>query len=120
MVEGFSVSVEHLDRGVSVVVLRGYLDAYTAPSLDELFEHLFKQGKHRLIVDCADLEYISSAGLGVFMGHVEPFRAAGGDIKFCSLSEQIAMIVETLGFQHIFQFYPHREHAYVAFEFNQQ
>lgn len=119
MEQGFSAAVEHLDGGVSVVALRGYLDAYTAPSLDELFEQLFKQGKYRLIVDCADLEYISSAGLGVFMGHVEPFRAAGGDIKFCSLPERIAMIVEILGFQHIFQFYPHRQEAYVAFQSTQ-
>lgn len=115
MVQGFSASTTHLDSGIVAVHLHGYLDAYTAPQLDEMLGSLVEQGVTRVIIDCAELEYISSAGLGVFMAHLEPLRSAGGDLKICSLNERIATIMDMLGFQHIFHITEHPDQAYAAF-----
>ncbi|MCX8051530.1 MAG: STAS domain-containing protein [Chlorobi bacterium] len=111
MEQAFRTHVEDCDDGVTIVELHGYLDASTAFQLDELFGALHDRGVQRIVVECSGLEYISSAGLGVFMAHIEPFRAAGGDIRFCALNDRITMIVEMLGFPHIFRFYPDRERA---------
>ncbi len=115
MAQGFSARSTHLDNGVVAVHLHGYLDAYTAPQLDEMLGKLIEHGIVRIIIDCAELEYVSSAGLGVFMAHLEPLRSAGGDLKICSLNERIATIMDMLGFQHIFEITEHLDQARAAF-----
>lgn len=115
MAQGFSARVVQLDKGIVALQLHGYLDAYTAPQLDAMLGGLVEQGITRIIIDCAELEYISSAGLGVFMAHIEPLRVTGGDLKVCSLNERIATIMEMLGFQHIFQITENLGQAYAAF-----
>ncbi len=113
----FSSRIETARDGtVTVVELNGYLDAYTAPEFDKVLEQLFTSGQVRVVVDCGSLEYISSAGLGVFMGHIEQYRSSGGDIVLCALSPRILAIVEMLGFPHIFRIYPDRSGALTAFD----
>ncbi len=116
MNQSFRVDLEPIRNGISAIRLRGYLDAYTAPQLDTLIAGLLEQNSIRIIVDCTELDYISSAGLGVFMAYIEPIRAAGGDLKFCSLNESIAMIMDMLGFQHIFHITENVDQALNAFE----
>jgi anti-sigma B factor antagonist len=38
-----------------------------------------------IIVNFKDLDYISSAGLGVFMVFIEEIRSGGGDIKLVEM-----------------------------------
>jgi len=59
---------------VSVIELKGYLDAHTAPDLETAFQKLMTENKFNIVVNCRDLSYISSAGLGVFMAYVEDIR----------------------------------------------
>lgn len=106
MERGFHVSVIRRIQPVAIVELYGYLDASTANELDNLLARLLEEGYTKIVLNCAGLEYISSAGLGVFMGHIESYRAVGGDLRFCSLRERIATIVEMLGFPLIFHFFP--------------
>jgi anti-sigma B factor antagonist len=59
----FSTSIrEHGE--VSIVNLKGFLDAHTAPSLENEFTKLIDSNRFRIVVDFRDLAYISSAGLG--------------------------------------------------------
>jgi anti-sigma B factor antagonist len=88
--------------GISVLALDGYLDAHTAPQFEKAVQEEFEAGRIRLIVDCAKLTYISSAGLGVFMIFVEEIREAGGDIKICGLAPKVYQVFEILGFPSLF------------------
>lgn len=82
--------------------LEGYLDAHTAPQFERAIETEFSAGHLRLIADCARLDYISSAGLGVFMSFIEDIRAAGGDIKLCSIVPKVYQVFDVLGFPELF------------------
>jgi anti-sigma B factor antagonist len=88
--------------GISILALDGYLDAHTAPQFEKAVQEEFEAGRIRLIVDCAKLTYISSAGLGVFMIFVEEIREAGGDIKICGLAPKVYQVFEILGFPSLF------------------
>ena len=81
-----------------VLELLGYLDAHTAPVLEEAFQKMIGTGKFRIIVNCKDLTYISSAGLGVFMAYIEDVRANKGDIKMSNMSPKVFNIFDLLGF----------------------
>jgi anti-sigma B factor antagonist len=89
-------------EGVVVLGLQGYLDAHTAPQFERAIESEFSSGHTRLIADCAGLDYISSAGLGVFMSFIEDIRAAGGDIKLCAIVPKVYQVFDVLGFPELF------------------
>ena len=92
-----------VEDGLSIVSLEGFVDAHTAPEFENTIQSEIKAGRHHIIVDCAKLSYISSAGLGVFMSFVEEVRERGGDIKICGLVPKVKHTFEILGFQDIFE-----------------
>jgi anti-sigma B factor antagonist len=83
---------------INVLELRGYLDAHTAPELEKAFQLLMDSKKYNIIVNCKDLTYISSAGLGVFMAYIEDVRKNNGDIKLSNMSPKVYNIFDLLGF----------------------
>lgn len=113
----FNVSVRE-NGNVNVIELKGYLDAHTAPELENAFNNLIKNDKFKVVVNFKDLAYISSAGLGVFMAFVETMRENKGDIKFSSMSESVYNVFDLLGFPMLYEFYKNESEAIV--KFNQQ
>jgi anti-sigma B factor antagonist len=87
---------------VTVVCLKGYLDAHTAPEFEKSLQGLIERKRVRLVVNCAELQYISSAGLGVFMGCIEDIRSQGGDIKLAELTDKVFRVFDLLGFPVLF------------------
>ena len=57
--------IERSDEGgIRILALDGYLDAHTAPQFENAIHDEMQAGHQRMVVDCARLTYISSAGLG--------------------------------------------------------
>ena len=83
---------------ISVVNLKGFLDAHTAPELEKVFQKLMEVNKFNIVVNCKDLNYISSAGLGVFMAYIEDVRKHDGDIKLSTMSPKVYTTFDLLGF----------------------
>ncbi len=95
--EGFEVTRAEND-GVSILYIKGYLDAHTAQTLEQEFQQLMDEKKYNIVVNFKDLNYISSAGLGVFMGFIEDIRKNGGDIKLTNMKPKIYRVFDLLGF----------------------
>jgi len=96
---------------VSVLDVKGFLDAHTAPELENAFNGLIDDKQFKVVVNFKDLKYISSAGLGVFMAYVETMRENSGDIKFCNLKEDVYNIFDLLGFPLLYEFYKEQSEA---------
>ena len=96
---------------VSVLDVKGFLDAHTAPELENAFNGLIDDKQFKVVVNFKDLKYISSAGLGVFMAYVETMRENSGDIKFCNLKEDVYNIFDLLGFPLLYEFYKDESEA---------
>jgi anti-sigma B factor antagonist len=90
---------------INVLDLSGYLDAHTAPVLEEAFTNLISQGKYKIVVNFSSLDYISSAGLGVFMAFIDKVRSNSGDIKMASMPNKIFNIFDLLGFPLLYEIY---------------
>ena len=97
--------------GVSVVDVAGYLDAHTAPKLESTFSELIEKNKFRVVVNFKDLDYISSAGLGIFMAFIEPMRDGAGDIKLTEMKSSVYNIFDLLGFPLLYEIYEKEEDA---------
>ncbi len=100
---------------VSVLELKGYLDAHTAPKLEEAFQSLLKDSRFNIVVNCKDLSYISSAGLGVFMAFIEDVRKNKGDIKLSNMSAKVYNVFDLLGFPLLYEIFKDEKEAVVKF-----
>jgi anti-sigma B factor antagonist len=104
--------IAHRERdSVNVLELKGYLDAHTAPKLEEAFQGLLKSQRFNIVVNCRDLTYISSAGLGVFMAYIEDVRKNKGDIKLSNMSPKVYNVFDLLGFPLLYEIVKEEQEA---------
>ncbi|MDX1439323.1 MAG: STAS domain-containing protein [Rubricoccaceae bacterium] len=98
----FSVSFRH-NEDICILDLNGELDAHTAGEFEAALQKCVVDGQFRLVVHGENLQYISSAGLGVFMAFIEPAREGGGDIKIAALQPRVFTVFDLLGFPILFE-----------------
>lgn len=110
----FSLRTRH-DGTATIIDIDGFLDAHTAPQLEEELQRLIDQGHLALVIDFTRLQYISSAGLGVFMAYIEEIREKGGDMVLSGMSENIYNVFDLLGFPLLFGICATTEEALLRF-----
>lgn len=97
----FSIQHKEVEQ-VDCLYLKGYLDAHTAPVLESAITNIIGKGQYKILVNFRDLDYISSAGLGVFMAFIEDVRDSGGDIKLADMKPKVFSVFDLLGFPVLF------------------
>ncbi|NOY78077.1 MAG: STAS domain-containing protein [Calditrichaeota bacterium] len=101
---------------ISILTIKGYLDAHTAPDFEKAIQELLESNRYKIVIDFSDLNYISSAGLGVFMGFIEDVRKNGGDIKLAQLNDRVFKIFDLLGFPNLYEIYENLGQAIEKFK----
>lgn len=101
---GFEVDRKDKEQ-VSCLYVKGFLDAHTAPKFEDALQALIDEKRYKIIVNLEDLTYISSAGLGVFMGFVEDVRSNGGDLKLSNMTTKVYKVFDLLGFPELYEIY---------------
>ena len=81
-------------NGNLIVKIEGRLDTTTAPEL-EVFLGSHYQAIDALTFDCEKLEYISSAGLRVFLAAHKKMKGA---MKLINVNEVVTEVLEITGF----------------------
>ena len=93
-----SLKIEKKNEGTKdTVMLSGRLDTTTAPELDVFAE---KELAEELVLDFADLEYISSAGLRVLL-KLQKVMNKKGSMKLIHVGEVVKEVFEITGFTDI-------------------
>ncbi len=101
---------------IRILDLKGELDAHTVSELEAALQKCREDKNHHIIVNGEHLQYISSAGLGVFMAYIEEMREAGGDIKIAGLQANVFNIFDLLGFPLLFDIVEAEEEAIRKFD----
>ncbi|MFO1418407.1 MAG: STAS domain-containing protein [Methylotetracoccus sp.] len=94
-----------------VVTLSGRVDAPASKQLEEQAQHWVEAGQHRLVLDCSAINYISSAGLRVFLLIAKKIAAAQGSLKLCGLNGAVREVFDISGFSKLFTIVPTRADA---------
>ena len=102
-------------NSVNVLELKGYLDAHTAPKLEEALQNLLRSQRFKIVVNCRELSYISSAGLGVFMAFIEDVRNNKGDIKLTNMTPKVYNVFDLLGFPLLYEIFKDEQEAITRF-----
>ncbi|GAB1445318.1 MAG: STAS domain-containing protein [Cyclobacteriaceae bacterium] len=92
------VQIKRLQEdGIDTLAIIGEIDASSSIELDMSIAKSVGEGFKKILVDCSSLEYISSAGLGVFMSYIEEFKDKKINMVMFGLNEKVANNFSILG-----------------------
>ncbi len=101
---------------ITVLELDGIIDTVSCQRLGEALDSIIEKGIHSIIADLSKVEYISSAGWGVFASRIEELREAGGDIKIFGMDTEVYTVFKLLEFDRVMSSFSILAEALVDFE----
>ncbi len=106
------MDIQHSNRdGITVMAPAGRIDTTTSGALEEAVRRAVDGGVRDLIVDLAGVEYISSAGLRVFLLLVKRMRDLKGRLVLCGMTEPVRQVFRLAGFMPLFRVEPSQDAA---------
>ncbi|MCH7402562.1 STAS domain-containing protein [Belliella kenyensis] len=99
------------DSNFTTLHLIGEVDASNSIELDEQITGLVESGAKKILVDGTKLEYISSAGLGVFMSYIEDFQENEISLVIYGLNERVYQVFRILGLDQLIKIKSDKEEA---------
>ena len=88
------------ERRENILILRviGRLDSSTSKMMEERLLSIIDSGEGRLVIELSQLDYISSAGLRVFLLAAKRMGNANGRMILCSLKDAVKQVFDIAGF----------------------
>ncbi|MBN2008661.1 STAS domain-containing protein [candidate division KSB1 bacterium] len=116
--EGIQLSVKHTgaNNDISIIKVGGYIDTTTSAELEHSLESLIKAGRYNIIIDLGNVDYISSAGWGIFISEIKGIREKSGDLKLVNMIPDVYEVFELLEFHYILKAFDSIEDAIADFD----
>lgn len=105
-------------QDVALLKTNGYIDTNTSPVLQKHLSQTIDMGVHHFVIDMGGVQYVSSAGWGVFVGEIRGLQEKGGDLKITQMSPEVYEVFEMLEFNRILKSYDSIEEAIEDFDFS--
>lgn len=108
----FKVEVRAADwnKDVTVISVCGSVDAQTAPIFEKDSLAAVRKGKKKILVDCKGLDFISSAGIGVFMVILSEVEG-DGFLKVMNLTDEVFESFDLLGIPEVIEIHKDEKEA---------
>src|SRR5512136_2501665 len=91
-------------RHCDMLSIQGKVDSYTAPDLTKAFEALNHDGQYKIVLDIANLEYMSSAGFrALLIAQRNCKRYNRGEVVLAAVPKKIMDALELTGFTPLFR-----------------
>ena len=116
--EGIQLSVEKptARNDISVIKVGGYIDTTTSAELEHSLDALLKAGSYNIIIDLGNVDYISSAGWGIFISEIKGIREKSGDLKLVNMIPDVYEVFELLEFHYILKAFNSIDDAIADFD----
>lgn len=97
------MTIEHSTQdGVTIISPVGRIDTTTSSTLEEAVRQTVNGGTRELVVDFSRADYISSAGLRVFLVLAKRLRELHGRLVLCAMGQPVQQVFQLAGFMPIF------------------
>ncbi|MHB1457082.1 MAG: STAS domain-containing protein [Armatimonadota bacterium] len=96
------IDVKPISDQISIIVLEGEVDVYTAPQLKQQIIKILDEGKKKIIVNLEAVEYLDSTALGVLIGGLKRLREREGSLDLICTNNRMKRIFEITGLDRIF------------------
>ncbi len=100
-----------VEDNVYLIIIDGDVDASSSIYLDQAITSAMEEDSKNILIDCTKLNYISSAGLGVFMSYIQDFENRQINLVIFGLSEKVKNVFQILGLDQLLQIVDSEEEA---------
>lgn len=101
--------------GITIVLLKGSIDAMTAPKITEFVQGKISNGDVKLVADFSGVDYTSSAGLRVLLGAIKETRSLGGDLRLAGVQPDVLKVLNLSGFTNILKMFATVDEAVTSY-----
>ncbi|TRX61251.1 STAS domain-containing protein [Fulvivirga sp. M361] len=109
------VDIKRINEGdYELLRVVGEVDASSSIELDSAINEAIGSGGKKFLADCSNLDYISSAGLGVFMSYIEEFKKRNITFVIYGLNEKVQNVFEILGLDQLLVIHSTKEEGQTA------
>ncbi|NPV85548.1 MAG: STAS domain-containing protein [Anaerolineae bacterium] len=89
-----------------LISVEGRIDSATAPQLAEALEAITAAGRYKIILDCCNVSFISSAGLRVLVNTQKNCKRYNrGELVLAQIPENIRSTLDLVGFTELFKIF---------------
>lgn len=113
--EGIQLKVES-NNNISIIKVGGYIDTTTSSELEHHLTKLLERGSYNIVIDLGNVDYVSSAGWGIFISEIKGIRERGGDLKLVGMIPEVYEVFELLEFHYILKAFDTLQGAIKDFE----
>jgi len=85
------------ENEITSLTISGDIDASSSIQLDDSLGAAVGSGTAKILINCGELNYISSAGLGVFMSYIEEIKTKNIKMAIYGLNEKVRNVFDILG-----------------------
>lgn len=108
------VTTDH-SGDVALAAVTGRVDSSTAQDFETALVGALDSGDHRVVLDCSELTFLSSAGLRALLVALKKANAAGGNLVMSGTPDRIREVLEVSGFTRFLKLFPAVEEATASF-----
>ena len=90
------------EKNLWQINLKGEVDISTSNNLKETLSNLLQEKEADIRLDCKELEYIDSTGLGVLIGILKRLKKIEKNIIICNPRSNISKLLKITGLDKIF------------------
>lgn len=94
-----------------VLQIVGRIDTTNYTEFEKFISEVIDLGDKNLVLDCKNLNYISSSGLRVFLITQKRLMGAAGKLHLCNMQPSIKEIFDISGFSTIFKIFDSEDDA---------
>ena len=94
-----------------VLSLHGNLDADSVSAFKKTSYKLVEEGMRFLVIDCSELGFIDSTGLGALISLLRKLRMQNGDLKVAGLNNEVRSVFEITRLHRLFDILPNVQTA---------
>jgi anti-anti-sigma factor len=98
-----------------VVQIEGSIDALTADQVTRYLSQQISSQQVNLVINLAQVDFMSSAGLRAMLATMKESRRMGGDLRLAAAQSSVEKILKMSGFTHILKSYPTEDEAVKSF-----
>lgn len=96
---------------VKIIMILPRVDAGNAKIVETQLTELVNGGTKKIVCNFAENQYISSAGLRVFLSTLKMLKKVEGQIVLCGLQSYVQEVFDMAGFSQLFKIYSTEEEA---------
>ena len=100
---------------IIVMRVKGRLDAASSPQLEKSLNSIVEGGHFKIVLNFADVEYLSSAGMRLMLAISKKLQHLEGKVVACNVSDEVMEVIKMAGFNQVIEFYPNEQESLTHF-----